>query len=314
MWPESWGAVEWISLVFILVAGLGIPLLTRLFPSDRRSIDRLCRRHGVSFLTVTVFWFLAFVLASFPTGQFIEPSRSGGMFTHLVMVSGMLLLAYAVGNLPTYLRLLLTTTTDVADIQPGRVGVVGTVVADESITAPLTATDVVAYQLSVRSRVDLTVREGWKQDLFTDERVPFQLQDRTGQIRVDPTGADIRFSYDDRLYGKSIVGERANDRVVSFVTSETAIDPDDTEFKYAENRLEPGTEIYVSGTATRDEATGEFVVGDGSTFLIKPGTETSVRATFRWIVFGGGSIGIGLVCIGLLMRYWPLWYGYVSGV
>lgn len=313
MWSESWGVIEWLDLVVVFVGGLGIPIFVRLFPSDRRSVDRLCRRYGISFTTVTVFWFLAFALSFFPTGQFTDASRPGGIFTLVVLVSGMMLVAYAVSNLPTYVRLLLTPTMDVADIQPGRIDVVGTVVATDPSTAPLSETDAVAYQLSVRSRVQLALKRGWKQVLFTDERVPFRLRDHTGQLRVDPTGADVRFAYDDRLHGTSTVGDEVDDRVASYLYSETAVDPVDTEIKYTEERLEPGTKIYVSGTVARDETTGELVLGDGSTFLITPGTEASVRASFRWIVFGAGGVGIGLVCTGLVMRYWPLWYGLLVG-
>ena len=304
MWDGSFDLVSWGVWVFI-VGGFGVifPVFCTSVGSFQHVTERIYRRHRVSFRNMWLFWLIGIAVLSFSALNATEISdwrMAAGIGGILI---GMLLVAHSVGNLPTYLRVISTPTRHISDIKPGRVSVEGTVESTEQITAPLSGTDAVAYQISIQSSPD---GDNWNQELFVDERRPFMLRDYTGQVQIETAGADFRFSHEAAFSGNGTVDDDLPDRVTEYVSSLSGVTPGDTEIRYTEQLLEPETETYVIGQAHRGTDTAELTIGEGSTFMIKPGTEASVNQAFRQVVVGNATLGIGLVCCGLLLHHWPI--------
>lgn len=305
MWDGSFDPVSW-GVWALLVGGFGIifPVFCTRIASFQHFAERMYRRHRMSFRNMWLFWFIGVAVLSFSALNATEISDwrlAAGIGGILI---GALLVAHSVGNLPTYLRVISTPTRHISDIKPGHVSVEGTVESTEHITAPLSGTDAVAYQISIQSSPG---GDHWNQELFVDERRPFSLRDYTGQVRIETDGADFRFSREAAFSGKGTVDDDLPDRVTEYVSSLSGVTPGETEIKYTEQLLEPETETYVIGQAHRDSETSELTIGEGSTFMIKPGTEASVNQAFRQVVVGNATLGVVLVFGGLLLHHWPIW-------
>jgi hypothetical protein len=172
----------------------------------------------------------------------------------------------------------------------GVVEVEGTAeILDETVESPYTNTDCLVYEYKKERDTDrgdsgmTTVASG-------SEGVPFLLADGSGEVAVDPTGAEFMLGTDDIEGG--------------------------TREKKHENRIEPGDPIHISGqkreaAEKREDALDQerCYVGDGdrvSQYRITDGSETWAvvglvgKGVFVTLVTGAVAVISGLFLLDLL--------------
>jgi len=149
----------------------------------------------------------------------------------------------------------------------------------ETVSAPYTDTDVLAYSYERKERrrdhdPDGGTQTRWETVEQGGDAVPFEVVDDTGGVAVDPEGADLTF--DTERTGDGGVGTRTY-----------------------EGRLEPESTVYVNGTkgeVTEREgplADERAAVGGGEDLVVSDTSEGWTAA--RYLGRGVGELLFGLV-------------------
>ena len=229
------------------------------------------------------------------------------------LLAGVLVWLGAAPAPPTGLRLLRTPEFAVSDLlgeRPDRACFSGTVVEAEdgrTVEAPFSGRSAVAmaYQVLEEESSGLWWL-GFPFGTMTHfEPIDggavansFLLDDGSGQVRVDPSGATFRLEPDTTIGVAG--GETPPDRIRRYIDSNDDVDDEDvsvnlgvvdwgvgTDRRYVERRLEPGDEVLVCG-ATRDArgAVGAVpaTIGGGQPFLL---ADTDRRGLARRLLVGG---------------------------
>jgi hypothetical protein len=177
-----------------------------------------------------------------------------------------------------------------------------------TVTAPFTGSSCLAYTYEVEERNG----KSWR---TLDEGMggtDFVVDDGTGRVRVDPTGAEVH------LESHSVgvpAGSELPDRLAAYVDSTAAVDPPDksvdlllTEVtvgkqqRFTERRLDGGETVYVYGEASRGPATDwgsslvDALIGTGDRTPVFVISDTDERGT-AWRIARGSvlELGFGLV-------------------
>lgn len=153
----------------------------------------------------------------------------------------------------------------------------------DPLTARYTGAEVIAYTYERKERRQKhNTGEGnqteWRTVEEGGDAVPFEVVDDTGQVAVDPEGADLTF--DTERTGEGGAGTRTY-----------------------EGRLDPGSTVYVNGrkheVAEREGPLAEerAVVGGGEDLVVSDTSEGWTAA--RYLAKGVGQILFGLVFAGV---------------
>lgn len=184
----------------------------------------------------------------------------------------------------------------------------------ETLTAPFSGTESLAYTYETHENID--VRNSWAVVSSGRERtedewvilddgaaaVEFVVEDETGRVRVDPTGADLQFETEtyDPVPWRDIPGP-----LVAYIESTSVVERRDIESfvrwlktparRFREGRLEPEESVYVRGCVqpTADTDPVAAVVGecpDTSTFVV---ADTNQRGVF-WRDAKRGLLYLGM--------------------
>lgn len=208
-----------------------------------------------------------------PTGL---PATSAAVEPFLPVLLGVALIGAGCYRLVPELRRHRREPIDVheAPQTDGNVTIRGTAVAeDETLDAPFTAIDCLAYRYKVKQE-----RPGkgksWKIVANGGEFVPFRLKDDTGSLLVDPDDDDA-FAYTTKWEAKVGADETVQGHAREFLESE-GIEPGEASDwgiqavgdlggdrrRYLEYRLEPGEPVTVNGPVEYDaEAAREWGSG-----------------------------------------------------
>ncbi len=231
-------------------------------------------------------------------------------------------------------------TSKIRSIAMGLVEVVGTAVGEPSVAAPFT----LRKCFGAKCRIDRwqSDRRGGHWVKVHEEYlgVPFQVEDETGRVRVDATGAELDqpcdFDYDTkeglgtflgRLFGsgddKSLASARDKEeaalaevtlpqRLRNFCESRDISTGwwSGSRMRYREYRIEPGNPIYVLGTAEyspniQDEHE-RVIIRKGSRhpwFFVSEHSQREVLQTFgrqSWLYTFGGA-ALAVACLGWLV-------------
>jgi hypothetical protein len=133
---------------------------------------------------------------------------------------------------------------------------------DGTVTAPFTGSSCLAYMCEIESKS----RESkvWS-TFYTDAEGRFVVDDGTGRVRVDASGAEFRF---EQSYSKTVApGDDLPDRLREFIESTDAVVKQDTTIdlgiteralgkyrRFTERRIETGDHSYVYGRSTPDSS------------------------------------------------------------
>jgi len=203
-----------------------------------------------------------------------------------------------------------TPTTAVRSTAAGIVEVAGSVeLLDDRLTAPSTGSDCAVYQYRIGGR---DWGGAWSTMDSGTVSTPFLLDDDTGRILVEPSGAAL-----DLEYSREFTVEEKDALPV-----QPEVDDDETSeygsYRYREAAVTPGTELYIFGMAQEreEEATptnARNLVIDANvgvpTMIISENGEEGLRSLMirnmrKWVIGAALGIPVGfaiiLAMVGLL--------------
>lgn len=163
---------------------------------------------------------------------------------------------------------------------------------EETVSGPYTGEPAVAYTSRRERREERTdddgeTRTSWETVSRDSDAVPFLVADETGEVAVDPSGANLSITETEVTRG-GLMNRRRR------------------EYQEYEGRIEPGEEVHVYGqlrTATDGEgAPGDerTYIGDGdevSEFVVSDGSE--LRTVLRYVGTGAFLVGVAALWIPL---------------
>jgi len=209
-----------------------------------------------------------------------------------------------------------TTTTDA--LTEGQVELTGTVEPIETVESPVDGTEGVIVDWRLRAS-PVGHDEAGNEDVIEGLReAEFVLSDQGGEARVDPEGSQLVVSEESKAseyhqhvhydqieaFDREVQGDHGgSDREGVHVRADGTLMAEEFNEEYDSYTLEheiiqPGDEVYVLGTATRENDTWVVGNGDGK-FLISDQSEEELTAdleTKKWIalaaaiVFAVGSL------------------------
>jgi hypothetical protein len=160
---------------------------------------------------------------------------------------------------------------------------------EETTTGPITGADCLVCETRTQGRIRRfrARNEFWAPHESRVDSVPFVLEDDTGSVVVDPSGARVRLAEDAAHEDVPDGGETGG--VLGRI-------------RRVERRLDPGDEVIVTGRVTPPETTGDpgaatrgrLVVtdGPGPSFVADP--SVGALASLRRAVRVGGTLGVTL--------------------
>lgn len=134
---------------------------------------------------------------------------------------------------------------------------------DGTVTAPVSETPCLAYEFEVEELQSSGKHSSWNTVDSGAGGVPFSLEDRTGSVRVDLTGADLALSTS--ITAEVDGGEAEPEPIRRFLETESELESENSSLdlgvvelatgndrKYHERRLDPGEDAYVFGQSRYD--------------------------------------------------------------
>ncbi len=145
------------------------------------------------------------------------------------------------------------------------------------LTSRYTGTRCVYYEAETK-KVDRGSQPRFSATEFSEKQfVPFELEDETGRVRVDPAGAEFR--------GEVLLSEEQPlDSLTDHLLYSTKV--------RTETALPVDRPVYVLGVLREDGSIGAPPEGDARPFLIAAGTEREARA-------GSGAWGCIFLALGI---------------
>lgn len=219
----------------------------------------------------------------------------------------------------SFRRLLRSRRTALADVGEGLVAVHGTATQrTETVEAPLTGEPCLGYvvdqELRYRSGKHVAaLRKTWRRERALARVVPFGLADGTATLRVEPDNVERDWrtpipgdwSSDVRLRRTSRQSfpptEDAPDHIRElFGAAEPSafavIGGSSVPHRYTEWRLDPGVDLFVTGTVTTEDGQPVLRHPVGDEFLVDR-SEASLRSFYGLLVIRW-FIAVGLLVIG----------------
>lgn len=238
---------------------------------------------------------------------------------------GVAFVAYGGRQLRPAVRILRNDPVAVRDLEHlnGTVEVAGTAIVDESTAlAPFSGRECLACRYTVEEYRQSGKHGHWETLEEGTGGVPFLVDDGTGRVPVDPTGADLRLSAHATRVDP---GEEPPEQIARYVAESEAVGPNDRtidlellelnvgkEQRFTEHRLDAGEDVHVYGPLGRPEEAPEWgsdrVDADirhqsGHPFII---SDTSERAT-AWRVARRplGLLALGAVLVVVALAFTP---------
>lgn len=221
----------------------------------------------------------------------------------LVWALGLLGVAVAAGNLPTYARLTLAGGSDTGAVgeTDGRVVLAGTAeTAGGTIQTPFGRAPALAYTTRVLANAEDDAatagdsEENWQAVHVGEETTRLAVDDGSGPATVDPT--DARLYLEDVTEQTVTAGQELPSHVRQYLRTEGVDVDDDAHLRFEERSLEPGEEAFAMGTA------------DGGTVDASLLAEGDHAERIRSRVTFGAGLGVPAAVLGYLGML------FVSGV
>lgn len=222
------------------------------------------------------------------------------LFVAVFFGIGLFVLYNALDGVRTVYHILTNDPVPVRDLatRAGPVEIEGTATTDDdqTVQSPFSGTRCLAYEYEVEEYRSSGKHNTWQTVDEGGDAVSFLVEDETGTVRVDPTGAELHCEDETvRVDG----GTEPPERIAQFIDSTDEVDSQQktanllvTELnygndqKFVERRLDAGEDVYVYGEATRASAGGgwgsglvDALVGDGDRTPVFVVSDTSERGT-----------------------------------
>lgn len=213
-----------------------------------------------------------------------------------------------------------TPTSKIRSLAMGRVEINGKVVpaGKDTVRAPLSGRDCVWYKYMIEELRSQGKSTKWVVIKSGSEGRKFHLKDETGEVLVDPKGAEI--DVPKTFEASSKWGKDPPAEVLSFLKSqkisfEGLLGMNKT-MRYAEYAVKPGDALYVMGTAGDNPAVEASAKGtenimmqkgkDGTMYYISTKSEKDVRKSLGWQAVGGFFFGAVLVVVAFAMMLYGI--------
>jgi len=271
-------------LAYVSIGILGVvfvPFVLVLFyllPGDvLKSIDTNGVRLALLLVNgLMVGWIPAEYLGDPPLDESGEFAFSAGL---VLFAFGFAAVFTGLYSLWRYYHISTTETSDIASVDKGTVEMEGEIEPTQTLTAPVSGDDCVAYEYEATQR-RWYGSPGYRAVVDTERRShPFYVDDGTGCVLVNPEGAQIA------------VDERATERR----EAESSEYEHDTTFK--EVRVPDEGRVYVFGSAGWSEGHGQTAIRDDDApfFKISDSSESELAGRYRnFVVLSAVTALVGL--------------------
>ena len=163
------------------------------------------------------------------------------------------------------------------------------------------------YQRSGKSSRWVTINSG-------EEHIPFWAKDETGQIYVNPDGAEFNIPLSKKYSQKAKFGMQIGPIILALRKKNLTQQPESLGLKlvegrmgfvgigdriYQEHYIKPEEDLFVMGTAANVPGAPEKVMirkgGNEPTYIISNKSEAVLLKRIKWQMFGAFGIGIGAI-------------------
>jgi len=229
-----------------------------------------------------------------------------------------------------------TPTSKIRSMAIGLVEIKGQVIPEQTVETPFSATECVYYKYVIKEYRRHTSRDSkgrtkttyrWDTVSSGDRRLPFHVRDDTGQVWLDPSGADFKVSqrrvfYQDADFVGSfgsilgalknlISGESVKPDVSGWNLRELTSDSPFTfntsvgDRKYYEYYLKAEDMLYALGTAAIDrEAPDGVLIQKGEnekTYIISDSSEKQLIRKMKTATIGLFVLGVAAITGGIIL-------------
>ncbi|WP_255197120.1 GIDE domain-containing protein [Halorarius litoreus] len=265
---------------FVLLAVLG-GLAT---PTTREYLDA---KPGLSAGYVAV---VTLVCVSLPVvlgavGEFPSDDVRAMGFDLVLLAFGLVGVALGAGNAARWLRFRALGDTPTGETREGPVSVTGLVAHDDPPRSPFFDREAVAWTWTVEAKnrhgTSYEGRRAWEQARAGQGGVPFDVDDGSGSVHVDPTGASLDCT-------STTTEERHPEDPPGRAAEITNLDMGGEQFRFTESVLSPGVEVTVLGAAREGDEGVVLAATDDEPFVVSEGGRASTlrRYAIRGVGFG----------------------------
>jgi hypothetical protein len=227
--------------------------------------------------------------------QYIEVA----FFSYVFIFLGSILFQYGFLRMSEYLLARNVPRSKIRSAAIGLVEIQGKVLSEHVLTTPFSKSECVYYRSELQEYrmhyISTSESEYRWETVSTDtHRLPFWAKDETGQIPIDPTGAEFEIpQMKSGFLGREV--EDANDQLLPTKVGDK---------RYHEYFLSPNENVCVLGTiAIRKDTSIHKVIQKGSnnsTFIISDSSKRELNDALKWQMLAGLTYGCTLFVVGLI--------------
>lgn len=212
-------------------------------------------------------------------------------------------------------------TSKVRSIAMGQTEVVGSVlVGKKPLIAPFSGTECAYYRCTIEEYRSTGKSGRWVEIKSAVSDSPFYLEDETGNVLVDPKGAEI--DVPQTFEFNSSWGKDPDKRIIAYL-NDNGLDFEgflgaNKTMRYREHLLIDKQQVYVMGFAGKNPRVKSSTVnadtimiqkGDGDNiYLISIKSEKELLEWLRYMVFGGwiGGGALAIVCLFIIFLFFGI--------
>lgn len=175
------------------------------------------------------------------------------LFAGISVIGGLYLFFFGFRLLARKRLLINTPTSKIRSASLGLIEVSGTAVGPYTLPAPITGIPCLLYRTIAWQKNDERRNKEWKKVAEETLHVPFFLDDGTGQLLIQPQGAELDLHRDfQQTYSDTIFAPHAGREVLSFL-ARNGVQPDE-KIRIEEFAIRPQSKLFVVGTLAENNS------------------------------------------------------------
>jgi len=211
-----------------------------------------------------------------------------------------------------------TPTSKIRSIAMGLVEIFGQVISikERLFKSPFTDKECVYYQFTIEEYRSSGKNSHWVTIKKGEQRGLFYLQDDTGMVLIDPTGAKIEARRDFEY--QSGLGKDPPEQVIRFLTANNLAHEGflglNKTMRYLETIIVPDENLYIMGTAGENPLKIEATENHVDSIMIQKGkyekqyyisdkSEKQILKNLAILTYGIWGFGIALIIVGAILFF-----------